>query len=1188
MINQFDLARQKAEAQKIHQSRQGRGLAYSPMQQFQQPRPQREGGEDRLLEAAKAHLGTSEPEGEGGWKGFIGGVLNTPVASVLAKPLEAISMGGRGVTVGVEELAKALPEWAEFLNPLGMLVDEDKSRDDDRSWTDKIKDNSYGYGQITYNTGNKWVDRAVGLAGDLLLDPTTYLTGGSGKFAGTAGRLAAAEKLAIKGADAATIQKVSRLGISSLDDVTREMIGAGPAGARFMGKRIAGTGGATNAVARGVSKGAARVGDTSVGRGAAALRTPKNIKDEVASLRAKDPTLDPRSAITVIHARNVIRSEGRTFGQSHAADLRKVMAMSPSERSALTHAAEKGVDNEASRLAASVFSGAKEKGVSGLTERANYVTHVPTSSGKSLMQSLRETGQIKVDDLQSHGRAFARSLEPGGTYSYNGQAVTLGDASVDDINRKFGPLVGGEKVMEDDFAKIAQVMVGTTAEDVGVAQAVRSAKTNFPDQVEAETLGLEGQGWKQIVDENATKATNKTAKAASKKEVDKIKTVVKGLEAEIGSASKQSLRDAKAYLTSVIDELGTASKASKAELKRILAADVAEGKNLDNFLDAWRTQYEASQDWVKNSSRYLEMENDDAYAALGGVVRPGGRKSDARQLEALAELAEKDFEVFEAITTGRREVLQSEVGVAEGNSAALRAQRSEREAVSGAMQDEFREGAVAARSELAVFEATKAEAKALRGEVRDLPQNSRVRLQESMDELDQILSEWGGKTPDPETQQILDQLVDVRRMEVEVEGLGWTKKRHEDFIQYVKDGSLPERMKAVAADGWSRLESRVFAAGDSVMMRDQVRNGFLNATEMTGKKEYWRLYDNYTSFFKTYATATPGFHVRNFMSASFMNATEGVTIREHAEAMAWWKKVWSDPKLIADEGSAPQYIKDAFKATYGSGAGGRFGADEIADPTLYGRATNNKVTRGSQRMGEWVEGPMRLALALNTTKRGGDTAEALARVTRIHFDYSQLSEFDEAMKRVIPFWTFMSRSLPLQLQQQFLKPRAYARFDHAVRNFTDEDAEGTMPEWMEAAGGFMVGDGKAIVPDFPHLDIQEQLAMLGDPKRLVANANPLPRAATEIFMDHQLYKDRPFYEDENKPQYFATNTLPVLAQLERLSGGRVSQAFTGDRDERRDDRQFEAMLNWLGIPTKSVDVPKTQEDIAQALRDSLA
>ena len=196
----------------------------------------------------------------------------------------------------------------------------------------------------------------------------------------------------------------------------------------------------------------------------------------------------------------------------------------------------------------------------------------------------------------------------------------------------------------------------------------------------------------------------------------------------------------------------------------------------------------------------------------------------------------------------------------------------------------------------------------------------------------------------------------------------------------------------------------------------------------------------------------------------------------------------------------------------------------------------NRATKWSQRMGQdWVEGPVRLGMALDTmSKYSGRewasvvddaTNEALNRITRIHFDYGQVSEFDEAARRLIPFWTFMSRNLPLQISQMWTKPRAYNHYSSFVRNFKGEDDE-LAPAYFENIGAFpfadveIGGDPLYLQPDLPHLRVTEEIENWTDfaqgknMLRPFSDFNPFFTAPIELATGKDFFTNRNYDETD--------------------------------------------------------------------------
>jgi hypothetical protein len=366
-----------------------------------------------------------------------------------------------------------------------------------------------------------------------------------------------------------------------------------------------------------------------------------------------------------------------------------------------------------------------------------------------------------------------------------------------------------------------------------------------------------------------------------------------------------------------------------------------------------------------------------------------------------------------------------------------------------------------------------------------------------------------------------------------------------------------------------------------------------------------------TTFFKTYAILTPGFHIRNGLSAIFMNSADGVSLKATGDGFDWWTKFEHAAK-DGDGGMAwlakqDETVRNAFDAVFASGAGGRYKEAGIAEAgsalsKVGKRLIENPATRFSQRVGARVEGPVRLGMAFDTVRNGGSVQDAVARITRVHFDYSQASRFDEQMKRIVPFWTFMSRNLPLQVQQMWTRPARYAQYNSLVRNMQGEDAEG-MPQYIKDRGGFMLpspvnvpffGNINAIDPDLAHLRLEEDIARYGDvfknPGQILSDANPWITAPIEIATRKNLYTGAEIGKDEfehvsNPLEMAMAAALAPFGAVKRspdTGAWGIDQAWVGglqstvplvDRATRLtgsgptgSDRMGETMLRFLGIP----------------------
>ena len=439
-----------------------------------------------------------------------------------------------------------------------------------------------------------------------------------------------------------------------------------------------------------------------------------------------------------------------------------------------------------------------------------------------------------------------------------------------------------------------------------------------------------------------------------------------------------------------------------------------------------------------------------------------------------------------------------------------------------------------------------------------------------------------------------------------------------DVAAAAKDQSFVKVYTAMLRDGWESIPGQ-----DDVFVRSELRRMMRNAEQIQAQPGlFGSTIQALTNFFKTYATLSPGFHVRNALSATFMNTTDGVALRNQLAGVHQWRDfVRAKDPLEFYNNLTPQW-RQAFDSVFATGAGGRFFESGVAEATAIGRTQlkegifRNRATILSQRAGQRVEGSVRLGMAFDTLKNGGSVEDAINRITRVHFDYSQVSKFDENMKRLIPFWTFMSRNLPLQFSQMWMKPKVYNWYKSFVRNVAVESPEFT-PEYITEGGGFNTG---AVTPEvnIPGLGAAPGMPIFANPdfsqnryegdverltgalsgenwSQILSDFNPFLTAPIEYATDTDLFTGRRYAPDDWRRASGATDLamLPLLAatgQTRRGSDGeiyyqekgvdafrsmipildRVSRLAPQSAGGEASDRQLESVLRFLGVPVRTI------------------
>lgn len=415
-------------------------------------------------------------------------------------------------------------------------------------------------------------------------------------------------------------------------------------------------------------------------------------------------------------------------------------------------------------------------------------------------------------------------------------------------------------------------------------------------------------------------------------------------------------------------------------------------------------------------------------------------------------------------------------------------------------------------------------------------------------------------------------------------------------------GIVGGSMRDDILDGWKALEST------GVMIPDEFYKVIRpNVDKLVKKAEqalWLRAIKRYNQIFKIYATMTPGFVVRNGISATFMNKVAGVdnkNIFDGIQAAIAYKKhgpvKWLDELGITDLAEREIY-ESAMRSVQATGRGIQ---SDFVNPTLRGgfaeKIANNKATRFLGDANEFTENAVRLPMALDTLRKGNSYDEAVMRITRFHFDYTDLSGFDEAAKNFIPFWVWTSRNLPLQMTEMLLRPSYYNAY-YKLRERNPAAGDILMPRWINDAGPFSLGGTKVLTPDMPMTRLEQTIGQFTSPSKLVGQFTPIAKLPIEMIADKQLAMDIPFtdkYEEAKgidkiiaglgsladieglgrrnaegkleinpKINYAIGNALPTIATLQRLAGGELGGKATYQ------ERQSSNVANFLGIPYRDI------------------
>lgn len=309
------------------------------------------------------------------------------------------------------------------------------------------------------------------------------------------------------------------------------------------------------------------------------------------------------------------------------------------------------------------------------------------------------------------------------------------------------------------------------------------------------------------------------------------------------------------------------------------------------------------------------------------------------------------------------------------------------------------------------------------------------------------------------------------------------------------------------------------------------------------------LFRTATGIWKGYATAAnPGFHVRNLVSNLFNSWLGGMqpamAPMRYAEAAAAQKGA-----VRAIGGHAPEAIQKAMADMGVVGTGhGAFGDIGSAMDTLVhstsGRtwkassavnplSTQNILQSAGRHLGTGVENLSRVALFLDQLHKGNSLEDAALHVRKYLFDYGELTDFEKGIRNTaVPFYTWIRKNLPLQLESLLSQPEKYAHTGKVINKVEEASQEkgigvpkGDRPEWLQKQDAVQVpfttnkGEKLLLNPDLPFQDLnllpvdKARSGQMGEAgtevgKSIISILNPWLKVPAELSLNREAYTDR--------------------------------------------------------------------------------
>ena len=207
----------------------------------------------------------------------------------------------------------------------------------------------------------------------------------------------------------------------------------------------------------------------------------------------------------------------------------------------------------------------------------------------------------------------------------------------------------------------------------------------------------------------------------------------------------------------------------------------------------------------------------------------------------------------------------------------------------------------------------------------------------------------------------------------------------------------------------------------------------------------------------------------------------------------------------------------------------------------------DSVLQTSTVIGSNIESIQRMNLWIGRLKKGDDFEEATRKVDQFLFDYSDLTDFEQnIMKRVIPFYTFMRKNIPMELEAMLNTPSIFRNINYGIDEIQNMD-ENTVPEnkrneWRQdyieipySRNLTDTSENIGINPQFPY----QQLDRF-DVDKLIGSTSPLIKMPLEAYTGSYAYTGM----DIDSPLEYILGQSLVTSPISRMME-------TNDKDEQK-------------------------------------
>jgi len=283
--------------------------------------------------------------------------------------------------------------------------------------------------------------------------------------------------------------------------------------------------------------------------------------------------------------------------------------------------------------------------------------------------------------------------------------------------------------------------------------------------------------------------------------------------------------------------------------------------------------------------------------------------------------------------------------------------------------------------------------------------------------------------------------------------------------------------------GWKQFRSSYLPEPlqeqlEGVFFHPEVANDLKHTLEFVEKvdSKFLEGWDFLTNLWKTFATVyRPSFHARNLLSNMYISGASGMQtgsmVRNYGKAFKILRGM-DTGKVAGKTADEIRQLAERY-AVVGTEFGTIGDLVKTGEQSLkkllrpgYERAQKLSLNRGMRNVGQAFEDWSRMALFIDQLEKGKNVEQAALHVNKWLINYAEATRVEKNIRRIIPFYMWQRRIVPLLLETAATKP-ALMGFQGKLKEAFERGVSGDewvpeaeRPEYVQEQGMFQWPFGK--------------------------------------------------------------------------------------------------------------------------------